>query len=89
MGTDEVVGNFTNESDVEAECERVYTWRNWRVSHLEEIKEKLDMMWDEELFALKWLEADDIYQALDLVFIEEKRVQKLSLKTNKGKEVAI
>lgn len=34
-------------------------------------------MWDEEMFALKWLEVNDIYQALDFVFIIEKRAQKL------------
>lgn len=62
MGIDEVVGSFVNEPDVEVEYERVYSWRNWRISHLKEIKAKLDEMWDEEIFGLKCLKADSIYK---------------------------
>lgn len=53
MGIDEVVGSFVNESNVETECKCVHTWRNWRASHLEEIKNKLPEMWDEKLFSLQ------------------------------------
>lgn len=87
MGTNEIVGSFTNEQDVEVECKRIYTWRNWRVSHLVEIKNKLSEMWDEDLFVLQWLNANDIYQALDPSFIEEVRSHKLSIRGVKGKGV--
>lgn len=70
MATYEVVGSFENEPDIKAKYEWVYSLRNWRISHLEEITAKHEEMWDEEIFALKWLEADSVYQALDLVFIE-------------------
>lgn len=46
-------------------------------------------MWDEEIFALQWLETEDIYQALDLVFIEDKRSYKLSLKGDKDNGVVV
>lgn len=49
---------------------------------------KLDSMWDEEAFALKWLETEDIYEALNLSFIEEKRLQKMSTK-DKGNVVVV
>lgn len=52
---------------------------------MEEIKARLEM-WDEEMFSLKWLEADSIYQALNPNFIKEMKVQKLPLQ-NKGKGV--
>lgn len=71
------------------ECERVYSWRNLRVSHLEEIKNMLSDIQDDELFALKQLEIDDIYQALNPVFIEDKRSYMLSLKNNKGKGIEV
>lgn len=88
MHTEEVVGSFVNEPDLEAEYERVCLHRSWRISHLEEIKARIDEMWDEEWFPLKWLEADSIYQALAQIFIEEKRAQMLSL-LNKGKLVVV
>lgn len=53
MGIDEVVGSFSNEPDIDVQYERVYFWRNLRVSHLSKIKDKLDEMWDEKVFALK------------------------------------
>lgn len=43
-------------------------------------------MWDEEMFALSWIETKDVYQDLDPLFIEEKKMEKLSIKT-KGKVV--
>lgn len=44
-------------------------------------------MGDEEIFALHWLETDDVYQALDPIYIEEKMSQKLSLQSDKSKGV--
>lgn len=41
MDTDEIVGSFVNEPDIEAECEHVHAWRNWMIPHVEEIKNKL------------------------------------------------
>lgn len=46
----------------------------------------MDEMWNEELFVLQWLEADDVYQVLDLVFIEEDKTHKHSFHS-KGKSV--
>lgn len=46
-------------------------------------------MWDEEIFSLQWLEAESVYQVLNPTYIEEKREQKLSLKTNKGREIIV
>lgn len=88
MDTVVVVGSFENEPDIEIECQRVYAWRNWNVSHLEEIRDRLFAMWDEKSFAFCWLETEDVYP-LDPIFIEEKKPQKLSLNDDKGKSVAI
>lgn len=54
LDTTEVVSSFENEPDVEAECERVHQWRNWRL-HLEEIRDRLSPMSEEEKIALQWL----------------------------------
>lgn len=86
MPIEEVVGSFVNEPDLEADYERVCSWRNWRISHLKEINAKLKEMWDEEMFALKWLGDDSVYQALDPNFIEGRKAQRLPL-YSKGKEV--
>lgn len=86
MPTDKVVGSFFNESDLEVDYERLCSWRNWRISHIEELKSRLNTKWD-EAFSLKWLEKNDIYEALNLNFIEERRLQKMSLQEKKKSKV--
>lgn len=78
MPIEEVVGSFSNESDPEAECDRIWTWRNWRVLKLEVLKAKVNEMDFEEAFALKWFNIEDIYEALNPCFIEKGRLQKMS-----------
>lgn len=65
----------------------MYQWRSWRISYLDEIRDILSQMWDEDKFALQWLETQDIYQVLDPIFIEENRSHKLSLKRDKAKAI--
>lgn len=43
---------------------------------MEEIKVRLEEMWDDEVFALKWLEANSVYQVLDPNFIKESMAHK-------------
>lgn len=57
-----------------------------RNSHLAKIRDSLTHMSNKKLFALSWLEMEDVYQALDPLFIQAKRIEKLSLKA-KGKVV--
>lgn len=71
MPTDEVVGSFSNELDLEAEFDRVWAWRSWSVAKLNELKSKINIMYTKEAFALQWLNTKNIYEALNPSFIEE------------------
>lgn len=65
MVTEEVIENFEPNTQTYEERSRVMLWRNWRVSSLDIIKERMEEMWEEEEWALNWLDTDDIYVALN------------------------
>lgn len=70
MPTEEVVGSFSNEPDLDIEFDGVYSWRNWRVTKLDELKSKINIMDAKEVFSLQWLNTEDLYEALNPNFIE-------------------
>lgn len=74
MATNEVDRNFSNEPNLEADVDRIMAWRSWRVSKIGELRLKIDEMGEDEDFALKWLDIDDVYEALNPEFIETVRL---------------
>lgn len=56
------------------------------MSSLVEIKEKMDNMWEEEEWALNWLDTEDIYTALNPYVIESVHIKKWMEHLSKSKE---
>lgn len=70
METKEVIENIEAETQIDEDCNQVMIQRNQRVLSLSMVKEKLDKMWEDEEWALNWLDIDDVYLALNSEFIE-------------------
>ncbi|XP_019168012.1 PREDICTED: uncharacterized protein LOC109163762 [Ipomoea nil] len=60
------------------ELKRVMIWRSWRVMPIARLVKYLYMMENEEYFALRWLNTNDIGQALRLNYINKVYMEKLS-----------
>lgn len=73
------------------EKQRVPLWIECRVSNLAIIRAEIDEMIDEEAWCLKWSGTENVWQALDMEFVEEIMVKKyvdLNQRIDKGKGVA-
>lgn len=89
METDEVIGCFYPDPQIDAERDRVMAWRNWRVSLMEIIKERMDEMQDEEEWALNQLDTNDIIHALNPFFIKSIHIKKRTQCLEKIKEKVV